>query len=334
MRRVSNPQSAAIYPLNRILSTEGNVRLLRVLAGTSAALSIAELARKSGLTDRGTRTAVSGLEATGAIEVLGSGRTRQVRMRRKHPLAASLKALFRTEARHFEALLDAIQKTISSLPRPPSAVWLQSPGGGGSDQADDPIVVGLLADAIVVDNVVLELAKAIEKVERSFDVTIEVRGLTRADLNVMNKAERAQIAESISLVGPSPFAYMEDVGSKGTKGRRRRGHHIDLDVRGIALGSAIAEAISRDPALIERARAWIAKRMKKASVGERQELEEWRRLLSTASPARIRKLLTDPGQRATRLRQTLPFLEALSKAERDAIVGDASADHESGKKRR
>jgi hypothetical protein len=42
-------------------------------------------------------------------------------------------------------------------------------------------------------------------------------------------------------------------------------------------------------------------------------LVEWRQILRTQSPTRIRKLLVDPGERATRLRQTLPFLDAIKR---------------------
>ena len=107
--------------------------------------------------------------------------------------------------------------------------------------------------------------------------------------------------------------------------RFRGKHHSDLDSRGLEFGRAIAAAIKEDPTLIERARAWIDTRAKKASAGERRELEEWQRLLRTTSLVRLRRVLTDPGERATRLRRTLPFLDALSAAERDALIDAAES---------
>ncbi len=157
------------------------------------------------------------------------------------------------------------------------------------------------------------------------DVTIEIRGLTRADLVVMTEAQRQQMIDAMSLAGPAPsvFAEMSKRGQSTDRIRAKR--HSDLDARGLAFGSAIAAAIKEDPTLIERARAWIDTRAKKASAGERRELEEWQRLLRTTSPARLRRVLTDPGERATRLRQTLPFLDALSGAERDAVIDAAES---------
>jgi hypothetical protein len=61
-----------------------------------------------------------------------------------------------------------------------------------------------------------------------------------------------------------------------------------------------------------------------ASPQERHELDEWAHSLRTASPGRLRRLLVDPGERATRLRQTLPFLGILSPEERRTVMDEAS----------
>jgi hypothetical protein len=42
------------------------------------------------------------------------------------------------------------------------------------------------------------------------------------------------------------------------------------------------------------------------------------------SPSRLRRFLVEPGERATRLRQTLPALDLLTPAERNAVLGSAS----------
>ena len=328
MRRVSIPQSAIAYPLNRILSTEGNVRLLRILAGSSGGLSITDLARKAGLTDRGARIAVAKLELTGIIELLGAGSARQAKFRLEHPLAVSLAALFRAEEGYFETITDGLRTAIEGLSPAPSAAWIQSPVALGRDRPGDPIIVVILAGAATVDEAATQLERAIEDLEKSMDVTIEIRGVTRADLAVMTETERRHVTESMALVGPAPSVFAQTPKSlKSTHGVRAR-RHTDLDARGLAFGSAIAAAIKRDPALIDRARAWIDKRAKRASAGERRELEEWQRLLRTTSPARLRRLLIDHGERATRLRQTLPFLQALTAAERDALMDAAESNLE------
>jgi DNA-binding IclR family transcriptional regulator len=331
MRRVSTPKSAITYPLNRILSTEGKVRSLRVLALNPGALGISDLARKTGLTDRGTRIALISLEPTGIVELQGGGTASRVSFRVEHPLAESLVALFRAEEVRFETIIDTMRAAVEGLSPAPTAAWIQSPVATGRDLPGDAIVVAFLADAVSVDDAAIQLERALENLERSMDVTIEIRGLTRADLVAMTGAERDQMIDATPLVGPAPSALTEIIKPRKSTDRMRGRRHSDLDARGLAFGRAIAAAIKKDPALIERARVWIDKRTKKASAGEQRELDEWQRLLRTASPARLRRVLTDPGERATRLRQTLPFLDALSVSERDALIDAAESSPERGK---
>ena len=330
MRRVSIPRSAVTFPLNRILSTEGKVRLLRVLARNPGALGVSDLARQTGLTDRGTRIALTSLEPTGIVELQGGGTASRVSFRVEHPLAESLVALFRAEEVRFETIIDSLRAAVEGLSPAPTAAWIQSPVATGRDLPGDAIVVAFLADAASVDDAAIQLERALENLEGSMDVTIEIRGLTRADLAVMNEAQRQQMIDAMSLAGPAPSVFAGMSIQPQSTDRIRGKRHSDPDVRGLAFGSAIAAAIKEDPTLIERARAWIDTRAKKASAGERRELEEWQRLLRTTSPARLRRVLTDPGERATRLRQTLPFLDALSAAERDALIDAAESGLERG----
>ena len=328
MRRVSIPKSAVTFPLNRILSTEGKVRLLRVLARNPGALGVSDLARQTGLTDRGTRIALTSLEPTGIVELQGGGTASRVSFRVGHPLAESLVALFRAEEVRFETIIDSLRAAVEGLSPAPTAAWIQSPVATGRDLPGDAIVVAFLADAASVDDAAIQLERALENLERSMDVTIEIRGLTRADLAVMTEAQRQQMIDAMSLAGPAPSVFAGMSMQPQSTDRIRGQRHSDPDARGLAFGSAIAAAIKEDPTLIERARAWIETRVKKASVGERRELEEWQRLLRTTSPVRLRRVLTDPGERATRLRQTLPFLDALSAAERDALIDAAESGRE------
>jgi hypothetical protein len=71
-------------------------------------------------------------------------------------------------------------------------------------------------------------------------------------------------------------------------------------------------------------RQHVANRAKKASAQERRELLEWDRILATMSPSRLRRFLVEPGERATRLRQTLPALDLLTPAERNAVLASMS----------
>jgi hypothetical protein len=82
----------------------------------------------------------------------------------------------------------------------------------------------------------------------------------------------------------------------------------------------IAAKIKRDPGLIPIAAEHVQRRVQKASHRERRELTEWIRILSTMSAARLQRFLLENSERAVRLRQTLPALNLLSPAEKEAIV--------------
>jgi hypothetical protein len=72
--------------------------------------------------------------------------------------------------------------------------------------------------------------------------------------------------------------------------------------------------------LVEAAAAYIERRMLTASGSERLELREWKTVLSTMSVPRICRLLVEESARGRRLRQSLPFLGALSPAEREQLL--------------
>ncbi|MDQ3673740.1 MAG: hypothetical protein M3365_05135 [Gemmatimonadota bacterium] len=162
-----------------------------------------------------------------------------------------------------------------------------------------------------------KLRAVVEDLERRLDVTIEVRGATPADVEALLPGEHDRLRNAIPLVGVPPTGFL--VESRRIRGRRIQSH-VDLDARARAIASAVAEKIAKNPSLIENARARIALRLSSASSGERKELEEWDRLLRSPSPARMRQLLVDRGQRATRLRQTMPFLDILTDEESDEAL--------------
>ena len=71
------------------------------------------------------------------------------------------------------------------------------------------------------------------------------------------------------------------------------------------------------------ARTYISQRLASASPGERRELQEWDDVLRTMSIARLSRFLVDAGQRATRLRQTMPFFAVLTPEEKADATFDS-----------
>jgi hypothetical protein len=318
MRPIAKRQNTLRYPLNSILGTEANVRVLRALSFTSSSRPYSDLARETGLSSAGLRHAVACLENAGLADVLGAS-SKQVRYRREHPLSSELASLFRAEVDTWRDLVDQLRTAFEDVEAAPISVWIVTPEPEGPGEIAGQLVVCILANAGDVNAIRQSAEPAIAKLEAAQDLMIELRPLTRPDLRALSLSDRDRLVRGTPVFGPDPSVFLEDTRSPKDRRKRPTYTHAKHDVRSLALGAAIAEAIMRDPGLIERAHTLVTKRLKRASASERHELREWERVLR-ASPLKLRRLLVDPGERATRLRQTLPFLDALPREERDAIV--------------
>ncbi len=317
MRPPSNSHSALRAPLNDILGTEANVRILRVLVSTNVPMSKAAVARRAALNASGVGRSIDELTDRGIVESLGTGSRRLYQVRREHPLASPLADLFAAELARFESIVDGLRSAVQLLKPPPRAAWIQGPVAAGSDEPDDPVIVGILASARSIDQTVEQLRAGVTDLEGAYDVTIPVHGLTSADFFALPEAERADLEETVPLLGPPPLALLSEASSDRAESRTKS--HEDLDRRALVLARAVAARLSADPSLIERAQKFIARRLREASARERKEHEEWGRILRTMSLARLKRFLVDPSERATRLRQSLPFVDALSRKELEVL---------------
>lgn len=94
--------------------------------------------------------------------------------------------------------------------------------------------------------------------------------------------------------------------------------HRRLEARSLAMHAIIARKIERDPRLLaiprRNLRRWSARWQGEAPAW----IEEWRRILAQPWP-RIAALITDPGERAARLRQSSPFAGVLTAEERRRV---------------
>ncbi|HEX2076850.1 MAG TPA: helix-turn-helix domain-containing protein [Longimicrobium sp.] len=322
MRPVKTRQSSLLSPLNQILGTEANVRVLRVLASAREPLSRAEAARRAQLDPSGVRRALDLLIAEGIVEHVGAGARRLVRLREAHPLADALRELFAAEGRRTDDLARAVRQAAERLSLAVPALWMMLP-----EAEDGPgmLRIDVLAGPREVDRAARELRNALADVERRFDVTIEVRAWTAADLRTLDEAGERALAGARPLLGLPPEHFIAGDASSGATGRPWRSH-ADLDRRSLALARAVGDRIAREPALIDRARRHIEERLAEAGPAERKVMEEWKSILDTMTPARLRAFLADPGERATRLRQSLPFAGVLSPAERERLLREAGDD--------
>lgn len=331
MRPPAQRQSALRTPFNDLLGTEGAVRLLRELAAAAGPLGVAPLAERTRLQRSAVRRALITLLDTGLVDVTGGNKAPQYALRRTHPLATPLTQLYEAERQRVETLFNAIKQVVHQIAPPPTAVWLEGPVAAGTDEPGDSLIVRVIAPARDLSGSVGAVRAALAPLEATLDVTIEVSGATPADLAAQRRpgdALEARLRTAQSLLGVPPTAYLPRPAGRATENASARSpkrvrRHADLDARGLGIARAIARQLRRDPALSARALAFVEQRMASASPQERLELEEWAQLLRTASPARLRRFLVAPGERATRLRQTLPFLGILSPEERQTVLDDA-----------
>ncbi len=307
------------------------MRLLRELALTAVPLGVGPLAKRTRLQRAAVRRALMTLIEAGLVDVDGGRSAPQYTLRRAHPLASPLAHLYEAERQRAEALFDAIKQVVHQIAPPPMAAWLEGPVAAGTDEPGDPLIVRVIAPARDLDQAVNAVRSALTPLEAMLDVTLEVIGASPADLTAQRGSDgewEARLCTAQSLVGVPPTAYLPRPEERVTvdassRSPNRVRSHADLDAQGLGIARAVAEQLRRDPTLAARALVFVEQRMASASPRERLELEEWARLLRTASPARLRRFLVATGERATRLRQTLPFLGILSPEERQAVLDHA-----------
>lgn len=311
MRPVVTPQSAIRAPLNRILSTEANVRILRVLCLGDQALGKSTLAAQAGLNASGVGRSITALEELGIVAYAGTGPGRGVSLRSAHPLASVLRKLFTAERDRFDEIATRLSEIARILPGPPVSVWIEGPVATAQDTIGDPLVLGVLVPAKDIEAALQALAAPIDLLSDDLDVTIDCKGFTSADLTALHGRDREALDTVITVFGVPPTLLLGR-----WKPVRPHKAHAGLDADALRRAEAIAEIMKRDPGIVDRARAYIRGRAPAASGNERKELAEWERLLSSSSLPRLRRSLVADTEQGRRLRQSMPFVEALEPHQR------------------
>ncbi len=311
-------QSALRMPLNWMLGTQTNVRILRALYQLDVPIGVSELARYIKMDKSGVWRAITLLEELGTLEAVGLGQQQTVQARKESPLTRHLIDLFRAERLRFEKLFDKLSETARSLVPPAKSIWIEGRVAAECDQPGDPVVVGILAPSSDVGRLAETFRRKTTLVQKQFSVIIEVRALTTADLAVMDASEIRLLGTAILLAGIPPIV------SSTAHDREHFNSHSVLheyhDEQSLRLARAISERLRKDRTLVRRALAYVRRRLATVSPREAKELQEWRRILQTYSLPQLRKLLIDAGERGTRLRQSSPFTPILSRSERADLL--------------
>jgi hypothetical protein len=98
--------------------------------------------------------------------------------------------------------------------------------------------------------------------------------------------------------------------------------HRKIEERSLALHREIAVKIQQNPSLLVEVRQRLEQAVgsKRYSESVKGALREWLDILDQKPVSEILELLTDPGEEATRLRQSSPFADVLSEAERRRVL--------------
>lgn len=318
MRSTATSQSALRAPINDILGTPTKVRILRVLTFTQEPLSKRRIATLAKANTSGVSRAIDDLVDKGVVASVGSGPRRLYLLNSSHQLATAITHLFKEERAGFETLVAEIRAVAMAIKPPPISVWIQGGVATKTDKQGDSFVVGVLDSSNTIHKTVEEFQKRVTDIEQEHDVTIQVQGLTKADYGTFSKEAKKELESTTALLGPPILDVL--TGTK-TRNLKKSMTHTEHDAWALVLSSAVADKLDANPQIIQQAQQYIEDCLKTCSTREEKELIEWKRMLQSMSVPRLKRFLVDESERAIRLRQSSPFVEALSQQEIDALQG-------------
>jgi hypothetical protein len=91
-----------------------------------------------------------------------------------------------------------------------------------------------------------------------------------------------------------------------------------IEVRTLAMHCLMAQKIHEKPALLDKARRNLEQWCSRYGQDIPGPVEEWREILARPWPE-IAAFMTDPGERASRLRKSTPFRTILTETERERV---------------
>ncbi len=304
MRPIAEEQDVIRYPLNELLGTHANVRLMRVLAEeVIGPIGASVAAERTGLTPAGARRALVRLVKTGFVESVGGGRSQKYVLRDSDSLTRTIRQLFQNEAKRYRELRTGIRDALQDLPEI-QAAWIESP----PNQVGKPLQIGVLSDSSSLAYIGDEVRKRLTKLEQAFDLTIEIRKFSPADV-------------------PEDFQDSSELltGYIDTGETNPDRTHSQRDERTLRYSSAIADILDSDPSLIRRASRYLEFLLEENQGTASHDIREWHDILDSYSTQRIKDFIIADTPRAKRLRQSSPFLAVLSPDERERVT--AAADN-------
>ena len=313
-------RTALEAPLNSIFSSEANVRILRELLLAEAPLSKSAIASRSGVSLGGVVKALPRLFATGLVQPVGTGGRQQVAIRSEHPLSGTVGMLFRTEALQKQQLISELTHLLTTVGPPVRSAWLDEEGWTGPLV---PLRLEVLAGSSDVSSLQDELRPRLAELSARFAVLLELSVRTAADLALLSSDQQERLKTITPVYGANPLLLSPDAG--GSPSRRSAARtHADREAESLRRAMWIADLLDRDPTLPQRARRWVVHRLYTASERESADLGEWLAMLETAPIPTLQYVLLRVDERSDRLRQTNPFVMALTPDEKARMAKETA----------
>src|SRR5262249_15918333 len=160
------------------------------------------------------------------VEFVGAGAQRQVELRKRHPLAEPLTALFRAEGQRFDDLTHRLMALFLEPPVPPAAAWVEGPAPGG---AAAHVRLDCVAGAWAKQRVSDYLTEWLPDVDRTHGIHVVVTGLTRSELEALPRVHANALESPVLLDGVPPAALQP--ASRERTAMSRSTSHRDHDAR-------------------------------------------------------------------------------------------------------
>lgn len=285
-------------PLDGLLGAPANVRVLRVMTEPrDDGWSAAEIAERARVSRKSAYLVLDRLEALDAIERIGNAPGARHRLRTDVPLLDAVRALFELERARYDTMITELAATFSGIDGVVVA-WVRTV----PEDSAQALTVGVVARSSALASVMRAAREDVLSFESEFGWTVEIDGYTRADVPEVDwSAVRVLCGYPLGRAHEAPR------------------DHADHDRRAESIADSVANLLRRDPSLRERALAHVETLLKSDRGPAAHDLREWRDILVHYSDARLRDFLVSSSSRAQRLRQSSPFLPALSDVERRQV---------------
>jgi len=223
VRTPTRAQSYFRYPLNRILASEGAVRILRELARHGRERSVPALARATKLSAQAIRNVLADLTTIGIVEAIGQERTVLYRLQAAHPLYRPLAHLFEEEEQRVARVFAALRETATQAEPETLAIWMYGSAARGDDTPTSDLDLVLVTSNTDVESASATYKEALSGMTDAERVSLSVVGLSQADVRRLAADNdpwwHNLVSDAQPVVGPAPEVLAARLAA--TKRRKR-----------------------------------------------------------------------------------------------------------------